>query len=746
MRAIPHVLHGMARPIGLAEFIEALRATCKPRFPEALPTHNHRLVALAISGGVDSMALAYLCSKVREHDPMFMVCDNPVGSFRGFVVDHGLRQESAQEARDVCKALRDMGIATRAVPINWSREFGEGTDPKAMANFESAARRARYRVLGRCCASQRIATLLLGHHQDDQYETVLMRLVSGHRSRALRGMRRASEIPECDGIHNVFNSGWLDDQDAKFPYINYKPGRISRKYLKHELRDSIQTKLLDENDQTDGSLVNPWVAEIEHVDEFEYLAEEGGSPYPPLDFELAPMPIEDAGVNIYRPLLDFGKDRLIATCLANDIPWWEDRTNADPTLTTRNTLRDLAKTDKLPAALRKPGVLVLSAKWEVKARARDAEVDRWLERTVLHEFEPHVGSIVVQFPDMAPPGQLWHQSARRRSSRIAQKRDIAGALVQRILALVSPDIQLPSLGNLQNVISRLFPSLAGPPEALPGTPPKPFPIASVHFTPLEAGPSSLAVALPCNERTWYVSRLPYSSTAPLPQWRLPCYSPRAKDDNQKMGKDGVPTHYKWSMWMPWFFYDGRYWIRLTHRLPYRVVVMPFLAEHAKDFRESLGRDGAKRLNTILKRVAPGKVRYTLPAIYTEEYLDLDDAVARPDYPNPEEGEEYGPYVDAAANKRRSGSVLPIATSKMRLLALPTLDIQIPGLEKWLAYEMRYKRADRDTLHNAGTFSRGSFVAPVRLEKKVATTTHGMGKGSLRARKYAVSDSLSSRIS
>ncbi|KAK6844915.1 hypothetical protein PG995_015025 [Apiospora arundinis] len=652
-------------PIGLAEFIEALRATCKPRFPEALPTHNHRLVALAISGGVDSMALAYLCSKVREHDPMFMVCDNPVGSFRGFVVDHGLRQESAQEARDVCKALRDMGIATRAVPINWSREFGEGTDPKAMANFESAARRARYRVLGRCCASQRIATLLLGHHQDDQYETVLMRLVSGHRSRALRGMRRASEIPECDGIHNVFNSGWLDDQDAKFP--------ISTTNL-------AGSRLLDENDQTDGSLVNPWVAEIEHVDEFEYLAEEGGSPYPPLDFELAPMPIEDAGVNIYRPLLDFGKDRLIATCLANDIPWWEDRTNADPTLTTRNTLRDLAKTDKLPAALRKPAVLVLSAKWEVKARARDAEVDRWLERTVLHEFEPHVGSIVVQFPDMAPPGQLWHQSARRRSSRIAQKRDIAGALVQRILALVSPDIQLPSLGKLQNVISRLFPSLAGPPEALPGTPPSHFPSHQCISRRLKQAlhlsrwPSLAMNGLVVNvDALVFLRRTVLDPIDPSPP------VPRRRHALPRRARQGLPG-----------------------------VSRPRRSQAAEHHPEKGG---------------PGKVRYTLPAIYTEEYLDLDDAVARPDYPNPEEGEEYGPYVDAAANKRRSGSVLPIATSKMRLLALPTLDIQIPGLEKWLAYEMRYKRADRDTLHNAGTFSRGSFVAPVRLEKKVATTTH-----------------------
>ncbi|KAK7921327.1 PP-loop family protein [Apiospora marii] len=725
----------MARPIGLAEFTDALRATCKPRFPEAM-SHNQRLVGMAISGGVDSMALAYLCSKVREVDPLFMVCDNPVATFRGFVIDHGLRQESAQEAEQACKAIRRMGLSANVFAINWRKEFGEGADPKTMPNFESAARRARYRRLGKCCVNHRIATLLLGHHQDDQYETVLMRLLNGHRNRALRGMRRASAIPECDGIHGAFNSGWVDDQDAEFPYINYKPGRVSRKHLKHELVDAIRTQMTGD-DGGDESLVNPWVAdEVEHVDEYGYLTEEVEQLSMPLDLELPSMAIEDAGVNIYRPMLDFGKDRLIATCLANDVPWWEDRTNADPTLTTRNTLRDLARTEKLPAALRKPAVLALSVRCEFKARAQDAEVDRWLKRTILHEFEPHAGSLVVQFPDLAPAEQLRHRSLKRYHRRIVQKRAIAGLLVQRIVAIVSPDIQHPPLANLQNVVSRLFPSLAGPSEYQSGTPPKPFPIASVHFTPLETTPPSSAATVAAEERTWYVSRLPYTSTAPLPQWRIPYWS--AIRDHKELGKDAVPEHFKWSMGLPWHLYDGRYWIRITHCLPYRVAVMPFLLEHAKAFRESLGRDEAKRLNTVLKRLAPGKVRFTLPAIYVEEYLDLDNVVPRPNYPEPadEDGDSMPEDTEEirAAKRRNGGPTLsPVVTSKMRLLALPTLGVQLPGLEKWLRYETRYKRVDRDTLYHAGTFSRGSFVAPVGFGKRAAVTARSVRGRSNRGR-------------
>ena len=682
------------------------------------------------------MALAYLCSKVREADPLFVVCDNPVASFRGFVVDHGMRQESAQEADQVCKAIRKMGMVANVFAINWKKEFGEGTDPKTMPNFESAARRARYRRLGRCCVNHRIATLLLGHHQDDQYETVLMRLLNGHRNRALRGMRRASAIPECDGIHGAFNSGWVDDQTMEFPFINYKPGRVTRKHLKHELADTIRTQL-SEDDKGDESLANPWIAdEVEPIDDYGYLAEEVEQVSLPLDLELPPMDIEDAGINIYRPMLDFGKDRLIATCLANDVPWWEDRTNADPTLTTRNTLRDLARTEKLPTAFRKPAVLALSAKWEFKARAQDAEVDRWLKRTILHQFEPHVGSLVVQFPDLAPAEPLRHRSSKRYRRRIAQKRTIAGLILQRIITIVSPDIQLPPLANLQNVISRLFPSLAGPSEYQSGTPPKPFPIASVHFTPLEATPSFVSATVAAEERTWYVSRLPYSSTAPLPQWRIPYWSPR--HEHKELGKDAVPQNFKWSIGLPWHLYDGRYWIRVTHCLPYRVTVMPFLIEHAKAFRESLGRDEAKRLNTVLKKLAPGKVRYTLPAIYVEEYLDLDNVVPRPNYPEPVDEDEDSMPEDTeeirAAKRRNGGTPLsPVVSSKMRLLALPTLDFQIPGLEKWLRYETRYKRVDRDTLYNTGTFSRGPFLAPIRLGKSAIVTARPVRRKSNRGR-------------
>lgn len=59
---------------------------------------------LAISGGADSMALAYLCKQLEQ------MSDSGVVSFTAFVVDHRARPESSQEANMVAGWLRDMGM------------------------------------------------------------------------------------------------------------------------------------------------------------------------------------------------------------------------------------------------------------------------------------------------------------------------------------------------------------------------------------------------------------------------------------------------------------------------------------------------------------------------------------------------------------------------------------------------------------------------------------------------------------
>ena len=85
-------------------------------------------------------------------------------------VDHGLRAGSAKDAKTVAAFAKRAGLKARI--LSW-----RGKKPKA--GIEAAAREARYRLMGDWLTRHRIATLFVGHTQDDQAETFLLRLARG---------------------------------------------------------------------------------------------------------------------------------------------------------------------------------------------------------------------------------------------------------------------------------------------------------------------------------------------------------------------------------------------------------------------------------------------------------------------------------------------------------------------------------------------------------------------------------------
>ena len=118
-------------------------------------------LAVAVSGGGDSLALLGLaCDWASEND-----C-----RIHALTVDHGLRPEAGDEARMVAREALRMGAMHDT--LHWQGWDGRG-------NLQAAARAARYRLLSEHCERERIGAILLGHTQDDQAETVLMRLARG---------------------------------------------------------------------------------------------------------------------------------------------------------------------------------------------------------------------------------------------------------------------------------------------------------------------------------------------------------------------------------------------------------------------------------------------------------------------------------------------------------------------------------------------------------------------------------------
>lgn len=126
------------------------------------PFEQNPRLAVAVSGGADSLALTLLAAEWAQARG---------GMVTALTVDHGLRPESAGEAASLGERLAARGVSHHI--LRWQ----EG-DP-ADNNLQARARAARYRLLAEWCHDTAILHLLVAHHQDDQSETMALRLARG---------------------------------------------------------------------------------------------------------------------------------------------------------------------------------------------------------------------------------------------------------------------------------------------------------------------------------------------------------------------------------------------------------------------------------------------------------------------------------------------------------------------------------------------------------------------------------------
>ncbi|MGI9384089.1 MAG: tRNA lysidine(34) synthetase TilS, partial [Methyloligellaceae bacterium] len=139
-------------------------------------------VALAVSGGADSLALMHLMA--RWCALKGLAAPKPTV----LTVDHGLRAASAAEAAHVARLARGLGF--KPVLLRWDAE-------KPTSNLQSAARAARYDLMAAHCHTAGIAAMVTAHHLEDQAETVLMRLGRGS---GVDGLAAIPEVSAWAGI------------------------------------------------------------------------------------------------------------------------------------------------------------------------------------------------------------------------------------------------------------------------------------------------------------------------------------------------------------------------------------------------------------------------------------------------------------------------------------------------------------------------------------------------------------------
>ncbi|EME40936.1 hypothetical protein DOTSEDRAFT_56007 [Dothistroma septosporum NZE10] len=474
-------------------------------------------LGLAISGGVDSMALATL-TKIIKEDSTFP------HTFTGFIVDHRLREDSSEEAILVAKSLKQLDIEPMILNLDWN---GHG-DPRELNNFESVARTLRYQALGIACAAKKIPHLIFGHHADDQAETVISRAIDGYTGLGLRGISSHAPIPECQGIHGVDHSGSPRVSDGL-----------------ERLQVPLQPKA-----RMNYSLGGPKIA------------------------------VEQGGVSIHRPLLDYTKQQLKLICHSYGTPWHEDVTNLDRTLTIRNSVRHLQEGSLLPTALLRPRAVETAEKVRRRKSRIEDDAQKMFEMTPI-DLDLSSGKAVATI------------------SKVCQERDdapydyhIKAAFVRKLLLLVSPGAYV-SLQDLDQCIDLVFASS----EMLDDSSPRDSHMTQVSgVLVIRAGTARNAL-----HRSITLQRQPPARAEREGAVKIRFVNPRGS----------------WSQWLLW---DHRYWIRVYEDVVARNGNTTMHVGHLTPgslgaLRKRLKNDGHSMLG--LKQalsLVPEKVRWTVPAI------------------------------------------------------------------------------------------------------------------------------------
>lgn len=139
-----------------------------------------KTVAIAVSGGVDSMCLAFLLNKICKRNNIFLIA---------ITVDHKLRKDSTFEANEVAKYLKNQHI--NHVVLTWQHEA-------IKSDIQNKARQARYKLICDYCKDHNIENLFVAHTYDDQAETVLLRILRGSGIDGISGIEFKIKINEIN--------------------------------------------------------------------------------------------------------------------------------------------------------------------------------------------------------------------------------------------------------------------------------------------------------------------------------------------------------------------------------------------------------------------------------------------------------------------------------------------------------------------------------------------------------------------
>lgn len=444
--------------------------------------------------------------------------------------------------------------------------------PRTLPNFETQARLKRYRLLAQAALRSGIRHLFLGHHEDDQVETILMRLVRGKSGSmaSFRGIAAEAPIPtDSDTARELLSA-------TELTYQKFWPHSSGRPRLHGLVADP-------DSDLSASKSVQSLHGRI--------------SIAPALDLSL------------HRPLLKFSKARILATCKANNISFVSDRTNFDPQLALRNAVRYLLGNHRLPRALRSDSLLQTHDRASDRLNGVSREVNRLFDVAQITSLDLRSGCLTLRLPKLSDLLEWQHL-------------ETPVLFLAHILRLVSPiDNYEMSRHSLQCAASVIFSDVSSVQHSSR---------AAASITTLLASQVLMTRDVrghspeqPCYV-SWRLSRQPFKREQMQGVSRMFVH--------QSNAEEGPGTEF-WSEWILW---DYRYWIRIccaSASYLHTCTIRPFQPSDGVDLRTSLDRDSRETLAALLRDTAPGKVRYTLPVVIDDAgvraFPTLDFAVPEP---------------------------------------------------------------------------------------------------------------------
>jgi tRNA(Ile)-lysidine synthase len=199
------------------------------RLGQLFPQPRNARLCVALSGGVDSVALLAALAEQRPEDAIL----------RAVHVNHGLHPNAARwsaHCRALCKRLR---VPLAVLRVKVERARGE--------SLEAEARKARYAALAR--ELQPGEALLTAHHQDDQLETVLLQLLRGAGVAGLAGMPERAPFAHgvllrpLLGITRAELEAWLTARGIEWIEDDTNADeRLDRNYLRRQVLPLVRAR------------------------------------------------------------------------------------------------------------------------------------------------------------------------------------------------------------------------------------------------------------------------------------------------------------------------------------------------------------------------------------------------------------------------------------------------------------------------------------------------------------------------